>query len=197
MPSVISLPRSAISSTAGSIMKDKHVPDLPMIEYIMHANQKKGLHKIYLFLDFDGVINVFYQEGTEAYKKKIKESGNSFDFADRKAVERLNRFCEDYPVQVIISSSWRFGRLKGCTAYLKQAGLKDEKIIADTTQTASYQEREADIEQYLLAHPDFSGFLIFDDMDMPHFEDYLVQTDPFKGWNAERDRAARRIVKKF
>jgi hypothetical protein len=168
-----------------------------MIEYIMHANRKKGLHKIYLFLDFDGVINVFYREGTAAYRKKIKDSGNSFDFADRKAVERLNRFCEDYPVQVIISSSWRFGRLKGCIAYLKHAGLKDEKVIADTTQTASFQKREADIEQYLLAHPDFSGFLIFDDMDMPHFEDYLVKTDPFKGWNAERDRSARRIAKKF
>jgi hypothetical protein len=178
-------------------MDHEYVPDLHMLEYIMHANQKKGIHKIYLFLDFDGVINVFYQEGTPEYQKKLEESKDGFDFAERKCVARLNQFCADYPVEVIISSSWRFGRLKSCTAYLKNSGLKNYVKVTDTTQTEKFQSREADIEQYLLAHPDFSGFVIFDDMPMKNLDHYLVQTNPFKGWDADRDRLARNIVKKF
>ena len=176
---------------------NEYEPDLPMLEYIMHTNQKIGKKKIYLFLDFDGVINVFYQEGTPEYEKKVKESLEKFDFADRDCVKRLDAFCRDYPVEVIISSSWRFGKLKECIAYLKNAGLKNEKAIVDTTQTKVFQSREADIEQYLLAHPDFTGFLIFDDMNMPHFQSYLVQTDSFHGWDEAKDELARNIVRKF
>jgi hypothetical protein len=180
-----------------SIMTNTYQPDLSMLEYIMHANQKKGIHKIYLFLDFDGVINVFYKEGTKEYEKKIKESLDHFDFADRDCVKRLDQFCQDYPVNVIISSSWRFGRLQSCKEYLVHAGLHHSKCITDTTQTKIFQSREKDIEEYLLAHPDFSGFLIFDDMMMPHLKDYLVQTDSFHGWDAERDTFARTLAKKF
>lgn len=176
---------------------NEYEPDLPMLEYIMHTNQKIGKKKIYLFLDFDGVINVFYQEGTPEYEKKVKESLEKFDFADRDCVKRLDAFCRDYPVKVIISSSWRFGKLKECIAYLKNAGLKNEKAIVDTTQTKVFQSREADIEQYLLVHPDFTGFLIFDDMNMPHFQSYLVQTDSFHGWDEAKDELARNIVRKF
>lgn len=176
---------------------NEYEPDLPMLAHIMHINQKKRKKKIYLFLDFDGVINVFYQEGTPEYEKKVKESRERFDFADRNCVKRLDKFCEDYPVEVIISSSWRFGKLKECIMYLKNAGLRNENAIVDTTQTKVFQSREADIEQYLLAHPDFTGFLIFDDMNMPHFQSYLVQTDSFHGWDEEKDKLARNIVRKF
>ena len=178
-------------------MTDEYIPDLHMLEYIQHTNQKKGRNKIYLFLDFDGVINVFYQPGTPAYEKKLQESKDTFDFADRDCVHRLDQLCQDYPVQVIISSSWRFGKLKNCVDYLKHAGLKNTKAVTDTTQTKGFQSREADIEQYLLSHPDYTGFVIFDDMYMPHLKDYLVQTDSFHGWDAERDQYARNIMKKF
>jgi hypothetical protein len=50
---------------------------------------------------------------------------------------------------------------------------------------------------YLKSHPDFTGFLIFDDMDMPHLRKYLVRTDPYHGWDEERDQFARKLMKKF
>lgn len=178
-------------------MKNEYVPDLNLLRSIMNSNRKTGEEKIYLFLDFDGVINVFYQEGTPEYKQKVKESLERFDFADRDCVKRLDKLTRDYPVEVIISSSWRFGKLKECKDYLIRAGLKNASAITDTTQTKVFQSREADIEQYLLAHPDFTGFLIFDDMNMPHLKDYLVQTDSFHGWDAERDTFARNLMKKF
>jgi hypothetical protein len=89
----------------------------------------------------------------------------------RNCVRYLDQFTQDYPVAVIISSSWRYGKLPFCLEYLKHAGLKNTSAIVDTTQTETFQSREADIEQYLLAHPDFSGFLIFDDMRMPHLKE--------------------------
>jgi hypothetical protein len=35
---------------------------------------RKGTIKIYLFLDFDGVINVFYQQGTPEYEEMMQQS---------------------------------------------------------------------------------------------------------------------------
>lgn len=178
-------------------MTNEMLVDLPRLERIMHRNQRKGTQKIDLFLDFDGVINVFYREGTPEYEKKYKEAVQTMNFADQDCVHRLDRFCQDYPVQVIISSSWRLGSLQNCIDYLKDAGLKNETAITDTTQTEVFQSRQEDISQYLIQHRDYSGFLIFDDLDMPELGKYLVHTDPYQGWNEERDAFARNIVKKF
>lgn len=171
--------------------------NLKQIEYMMRTNFKSGYRKIYLFLDFDGVINVFYMPGTPEYEKKLEESKESFEFADHDAVQRLNALSRDFPISVVISSSWRFGTLKSCTEYLEKAGLSSQVTIAGTTQTDHFQTREEDIQQYLLEHPDFTGFIIFDDGAMPSLSDYLVQTNPLKGWDKERDIYARDILKKF
>lgn len=163
----------------------------------MHSNRKMGHRKIYLFLDFDGVINVFYPEGTPEYEAMMQPDSGRTNFADPASVHHLDQFIADYPVQVIITSSWRTQSLAWCVAYLKEAGLKNADAIVDTTQAEILQEREKDITEYLLAHPDFCGFLIFDDMKMPDFEDYLIRTDETSGWNDERDRQARNLMKKF
>lgn len=171
--------------------------NLNNLEYIMKTNRKTGLRKFYLFLDFDGVINVFFMPGTPEYDQKVKESEDHFDFADRGAVQRLNALSRDFPISLVISSSWRFGTLKSCIKYLKQAGLSDQVTVAGTTQTDHFQTREEDIQQYLLEHPDFTGFIIFDDGNMPNLKNYLVLTNPLRGWNQERDEYARDILKKF
>lgn len=171
--------------------------NLNNLEYIMKTNRKTGLRKFYLFLDFDGVINVFFMPGTPEYEKKAAESKDHFDFADRGAVEHLNNLSRDYPISLVISSSWRFGGLKSCVKYLKEAGMSDQITIAGTTQIDHFQTREEDIQEYLLSHPDFTGFIIFDDGNMPNLSKYLVLTNPLKGWNEERDTYARNILKNF
>ena len=58
---------------------------------IMRKNRKEGKKLYYVFLDFDGVLNVFFEPGTpefEAMRKKI-EDGGEFEFADRKCSPAL------------------------------------------------------------------------------------------------------------
>ncbi len=166
---------------------------------IMRKNRKEGKKLYYVFLDFDGVLNVFFEPGTpefEAMRKKI-EDGGEFEFADRKCVERLNAFCEAFPVRLIISSSWRFSGIDYCQEYLEKAGLKKEHRFFGMTNTEEFHPREEDIVSYLFSHPDFTGFIVFDDMDMPHLKEYHVQTDPSKGWNEEKNAEAYKIMQNF
>lgn len=162
---------------------------------IMVHNRQKGIRKVYMFLDFDGVVNVFVLPGTKRYEE-IEASGQ-FEFFDRDCVARLNDFVRDWPVSIVISSSWRYGGLDYCTEYLKDAGLQDHVVFSDTTSLEVDEPREELIMDYLLEHQDFCGFLIFDDIHMTHLLDYLVQTDPLKGWDDACDEKARKIIQKF
>ena len=169
--------------------------DHSMIRSVMVHNRSAGQGKIYLFLDFDGVVNVFAPPGSERYEQA--EKTGHFDFFDRDCVARLNAFAADYPVSIVISSSWRYGGLVYCREYLKEAGLGSHVVFCDTTSLEADEPREDLIMDYLLAHQDFAGFLIFDDIHMTHLLDYLVQTDPMKGWDEACDQKARKIIKKF
>lgn len=162
-----------------------------------YMKQNKTRKKIYLFLDFDGVINVFHQYDTYTEEEKIKLDNEKFEFADKRCIARLNKLCEDYPIHIIISSSWRFGRLRGCRKYLKEAGFLYPLKIKDTTQIKTFQDRQLDIEQYLLEHQDYKGFIILDDIEMKDLNKYLVHTDPFIGYSKERDNYARKIIESF
>lgn len=165
------------------------------LQYIMRKNRKKGSQKYYMFLDFDGVINVFIMEGTPEYEEAIQR--DIFEFADKKAVQRINRLCGDYPISIIISSSWRFAGLPYCQEYLHNAGLDDRFAPADLTNTEVFKLREEEITDYLFAHPDFSGFFILDDGNMPHLREYLVRTDPLHGLDEKKDLQARKILSGF
>lgn len=57
---------------------------------IMTANRAKEDSVIYMFLDFDGVINIFLLEGTPEYEEALEK--REFDFANRECVQRFNRF---------------------------------------------------------------------------------------------------------
>ena len=121
-------------------------------------------------------------------------SRETFDFADRKCVGRLNSICKDYPIEVILSSSWRFSGVDYCRKYLETAGLESHVHIAGTTQTEVFQHREKDILQYITDHPDCAGYIVFDDGSMPHLAGHMIQTNPFRGWDEERDRYARLLL---
>ena len=163
---------------------------------IMKENEGRKDSVIYLFLDFDGVINIFLLEGTPEYEKALKKE--EFDFANRDCVKRLNRLCADFPdIRIIVSSSWRYAGLAYCQDYLEKAGMDPRIRLYDTTDAATMLPREEHITGYLFDHPDFRGFIIFDDMKMKHLNHYLVRTDCLVGWDDERDAYARKILEKY
>jgi len=165
------------------------------IRNIMRKNRKKEDPFVYVFLDFDGVINVFYLEGTPEYYEMLAKG--EFEFADRRCVERINRLHRDFPIRIILSSSWRFSGIPYCTEYLQNAGLDPEIKIYGMTQTEVFHPREEDIVSYLLEHPDFTGFVVLDDIHMKHLQAFEVETDPLKGYTEERDLKCREIISGF
>ena len=165
------------------------------ISRIMKANAHKEDAVVYLFLDFDGVINIFLLEGTPEYEAALARK--EFDFANRECVQRLNRLCHDFPLKVIVSSSWRYAGLEYCQDYLEKAGMDPSIRLAGMTDAETMLPREEHIVQYLFEHPDFKGFIIFDDLKMNELSDYLVRTDCLIGWNDERDAYARKILEKY
>lgn len=163
---------------------------------IMTANRAKEDSVIYMFLDFDGVINIFLLEGTPEYEEALEK--REFDFANRECVQRFNRFCRDFPmVKVVVSSSWRYAGLAYCQEYLEKAGMDPSIRLCGMTDAETMLPREEHIVDYLFAHDDFRGFIIFDDMKMKNLDEYLVQTDCLIGWNEERDAYARTILQKY
>ncbi len=152
----------------------------------------RGSGRYYVFLDFDGVINVFCDETTEKYR--IAAETGKFDFYDEGAMKRMSQFCIDYNADVIISSSWRYAGLEYCIQYLKESGMDERVRVSGMTSTEIKDRREFQITEYLLEHPLFENYIVFDDGYMPHISDHEVLTDPMKGWDEEADRKARAIM---
>lgn len=170
--------------------------DHARLKRIMASNRKKDNSVIYMFLDFDGVVNIFLLEGTPEYAEALARK--EFDFANRDCIQRMNRFVNDYPdIRIVVSSSWRYAGLPYCQEYLENAGMDPKIRLEYQTDSVTMLPREVHITDFLFEHPDFRGFIIFDDMKMPNLKDYLVQTDCLVGWNDERDAYARKIIEKY
>lgn len=168
---------------------------LNQIDSIMERNRNSGIQHFYLFLDFDGVINIFLDPNTKNCEEILKQRAQKFDFADRKVVKRIDTLLNDFPIDVVISSSWRFNGLKFCQQYLKNAGLKHTEKVIDITEPVYNVPRQQEIADYLIAHPDYSGFLIIDDDPMPEFKKHWLETYPYKGFDDESSAQAYTILK--
>ena len=164
---------------------------------ILRNNRRAGLVHYCMFLDFDGVINVFYQPGTRKYEEMKRKPENEFSLADSECIGRIDQLLKDYPMDAVISSSWRFGGLQSCIAYLQKGGFTQSQKVIGITETDEFRPRETEIADYLIAHPVYSGVLILDDMPMPEWQNELVQTHCFYGYDAVHDRYARNILKKM
>ncbi len=148
------------------------------IRHIEKKNRNNG--KEYCFLDFDGVINIVCEEGSEKYNKLVEKLKDGI-WSDEDSVRRLSDFCMRNQIEIIISSSWRYSGLEECKTYLHKSGL-DEKIpIVGTTALEFNPTREDLIYAYLKEHPDFSKIIIFDDMVMNELNEFLVRTDLYTG----------------
>lgn len=171
---------------------------LEKIEKIEKDNVRQGLpDRYYGFLDFDGVINVFLDPDTPEYQEIIMEKAKKFQFVDEACMKRISRFCVDYNIQIVISSSWRFSGVEYCRKYLLQGGMDERVQVVGTTEMELSKSREVHITDYLLEHPDYTGFIIFDDLCLPHLKKYLVQCETLRGFDEEKDTEARQLMKQF
>lgn len=166
-----------------------------MIRSILVNNRDLEQKKIYLFLDFDGVINVFLEPGTPEFEAALKKK--EFDFANRDCVARLDRLCHAFPIEIVLSSSWRYSGLEYCREYLMKYGLSEDVRFAGTTSIDTLQKRQLDIADYLVAHKDFNGFLILDDIEMPEFGKADLVMNPLKGFDDEQYAKAYEICTGF
>lgn len=164
------------------------------LERRAERNRRAGGRKIYGFLDFDGVINVFHQPGSPEYERLLQQDPEHFNFADPGCVRRVSDLCVDYGIDIVISSSWRYAGLEYCRSYLKDAGMSDRVRFAGVTDDAVSGSREKKIVDYLRAHDDYIQFLVFDDIYMKHLRRHLLHCDCTQGYTEELDEQARRIL---
>ncbi len=165
------------------------------IEREMVENRKAGINRIALFLDYDGVINIFYREGTRAYEAFMKRDLSNLDFSDRNCMSWLSKLCSEFPISIIVSSSWRLAGVQYCQSYLDHGGYTGQAKVEDVTTVELDGPREEQIIQYLNEHPDFSDYLILDDLDMPVFGKHRITTDPYTGFDEVAYRNAVSLLK--
>lgn len=168
---------------------------LKNIEKISTTNILKGKKKYYLFLDFDGVINIWTsKEGRGMHLKSIKE--DACQFADIPSVKRLSDLCLKYNMYVVISSSWRFAGTGYCQRYLKKCGLKrGVKVVGVTAQ--DFEERQKHITDYLFEHPDFTGYMILDDLYLPYLHKNLIKCETLEGFDSQKAHQAYMMMKQM
>ena len=165
------------------------------LEKIIEKNKSNEDACIYLFLDFDGVMNQFFRPGTKGYEDLV--NGIDVDALDKECVKNINTLCKTYPIRTILSTSWRFSGIAYCEDCLRKAGLDESINVYGSTQIEHMMPRETEILQYLYDHQDFKGFIILDDIPMFNFNAYHVQCDPYVGFDEERLERAEYLINQF
>lgn len=149
--------------------------------YFIKEQMKHELGKIdnYVFLDYDGVINVGHK-------------GIHDRFDNKEAIFCLNKLCLKYYFKIVVVSSWR--NYPNYKELLYNSGLNPKiEIIGKTIN--SNQGREYEIKEYLKENPYFNKVIIIDDEDrFVELKRYLVKTDAHIGFNEEKyDEAVKKI----
>jgi hypothetical protein len=126
-----------------------------------------------LFLDFDGVLNVY---------PSPSRNGDFHKSACINLEMLLNRVPE---LKIVVSSSWRTYGLEAIKDILKANGIDPRRILDVTGHEKSPDERDHrgyQVECWLKRHPKVKHFAIVDDHDdfIP-LHDKLVQTKPSIG----------------
>lgn len=159
---------------------------------MLAARRSSRPHRI-VFLDFDGVVNVPYEYGTEEFDAAMAEG--VYDFFRPEITVRLDRLIHDYDLRVVISSSWRYSGMEFCCNSLRNAGFSEDVVIEGMTALREdYPPRWEEILIYLEEHPNVSEFLILDDLPMRVLSPWAVQTVFEEGYSEECDRKAREIL---
>ena len=176
--------------------RERFNADLKRVRQILAETREKGIRKYAMFLDFDGVIHVFYVQGTPQYEAAMKRMKSKLDFIDPDSLANVDAVVGEFDMDIIISSSWRYNGLDYCRKYLQKSGMKHADHIVDTTQDEQFLDRRIEIAEYLITHPIYSGFVVLDDIIMKEFEGSYIRINPTIGFNEERYQHTRRILEK-
>lgn len=159
-------------------------------------NRRRGIDKIYGFLDFDGVINLYNFDISD--DEVVKEKARTNEFYDLDCVANLSSLCLRYDIHLVVSSSWRYSGLPYCIEYLHKAGLDPRIDVCGMTETDWGTYRVQHVVNYLLGHPDYGNYVVFDDLDMPELGKHLIHCESRTGLNqkaaAEADTYLSRYV---
>ncbi len=161
------------------------------IRRTMHRSRGRKTGIRYLFLDFDGVVNVMPEPDTEEFRKAA--AAGQYEFFRPEIAERVGKLCLDYDLSIVIASSWRFLGADACMQKLYDAGMNRSVKTAGTTQ-AEDGPRELEIAGYLLEHPDYEAFLILDDLPMTVLKPWSIQAASETGYTEADDRKARKML---
>jgi hypothetical protein len=143
-----------------------------------------------LFLDIDGVLN------SEIYYKSISHSENGGSRFDPNSVVLIKKLLEEFSLQIVISSTWRYG----ATDRLMHE-LKDSKLIGYLydewfTPVIHPAHRGTEIKLWLDLHPEVIDYIIIDDDDNILEEQMkrFVKTDLHEGMKEEHFNRVRAIL---
>lgn len=152
----------------------------------------------FVFLDFDGVLNHAAWFKTRRGRRQPADwrwDDLSFDHA---CVKRLNRLLAQTGARVVVSSSWRYGDVRGGRVVCKTAQWLEsllrrhrfDGLVLDVTPIQGH--RGGEIRAWLDARAEpGAAFVILDDEDFAQVDGRLVQTDFNAGGLTDRhvDRA--------
>lgn len=139
----------------------------------------------FVFLDFDGVLNHTGWFKTRRERRRPDDwQWDDLSF-DRVCVERLNRLLAQTAARVVVSSSWRYGDVRGervvcktpqwLESLLRRHGF--DGIVLDVTPILGGM-RGGEIRAWLDARAEPGAtFVILDDEDYAQLDGRLVQTD--------------------
>jgi hypothetical protein len=111
-----------------------------------------------LFLDYDGVINMFNRD--TRYSTPTKDIEGVMTQAEPELVYRVNLIVERTGCEIVLSSSWR--HWPDWRDALRLSGIV--KPILDCTPTAMLlTSRGMEIQHWLIQHPEVERYAIVDD----------------------------------
>ncbi len=132
-----------------------------------------------MFLDYDGVVNIFYPGGYERFSEPL--------------VANVSRLCRQFDLNIVVSSSWKMS--PDYADYLYEAGLDpDVKVFGKTDDIPGLREDE--IKKYLQDHIYIDKFIILDDGLFNELRPYQVRTMMTEGFNDEKLEEAIRLFEK-
>lgn len=136
------------------------------LDHIMKKNQNDPEAKRFIFLDFDGVINI--------------PGKNNYELGNAGCISRLEHLCKVSKAEIILSTSWRLSGMEYCEQFLHEHGLDENITIGGMIDFIS-APRFKEIYAYLIQHQNFKSFVIIDDLSMGDLSRNAVQTDFDKG----------------
>ena len=159
-------------------------------EFQYHSINNKN-SKI-LFLDIDGVLN-----SEEFYKNEFK-TGDRHSRFDPSAISIIKKIIQEYSLEIVISSTWRYGAIDLLMHELQRNKLIEHLHFDWFTPVIHPAHRGTEIKYWLDLHPDVTDYLIIDDDEniLEEQKNNFVKTCINKGLRAEHYNRVRAIFSK-